>query len=208
MKQFILLFSFFVLMGTQGKAENFNITISGFSYSPATLTVNVGDVVNIEASGFHSLVQISQASYDANDNTLLSGGFSSTSNFNLTITAAMAGTSIYYACSNHGTGGMKGRINVNVVANITENRAREFNFTAYPNPVVSKAWINISVKKAGIVSLSVYDQSGKIVSCVAERNLQPGEITLPFDASGLQKGTYILQMKTSQGIIRKRILIQ
>ncbi|MEQ1798360.1 MAG: T9SS type A sorting domain-containing protein [Lacibacter sp.] len=208
MKQFLLLLSVSFLMVAHVKAENFNITISGLSYSPATLNVNVGDIVTIEASGFHPLVEISQASYDANDNTLLSGGFSSTSNFNLTITAAMAGTSIYYACSNHGTGGMKGRINVNVVANITENRIREFNFTAYPNPVVSKAWINISVKKAGTVSLSVYDQNGKIVSCFAERNLQPGEITLPFDASGLQKGTYILQMRTSQGIMRKRILIQ
>ncbi len=63
-------------------------------------------------------------------------------------------------------------------------------------------------KKAGIVSLLLFDQSGKLASFIAERNLQPGEITLPFDASGLQKGTYILQMKTSQGILRKRILIQ
>ncbi len=208
MKQFLLLLSSLFLLIGKSNAATFDIAIVGFAYSPSTLTVNVGDIVNIEASSFHPLVQVSQSSWNSNDNTLLSGGFNSTTTFNLTITAAMAGTTIYYACSNHAASGMKGQINVNVVSNILENKIREFNFTAYPNPVVSKAWINVSVKKAGIVSLSVYDQNGKFVSLIADRNTQPGEITLPFDVSVLQKGTYILQMRTSQGMMRKRILIQ
>jgi plastocyanin len=190
-------------------ATNHSVTISGFTYTPATLTVNVGDVVTIQASAVHPLVQVSQTAWDANDNTPLSGGFSSTTNFELTITAAMAGTTIFYVCSNHVlTNSMKGQITVNVVSNISENRIREYNFTVYPNPVAGNAWINLSVKKAGKVYISVYDFKGTLVNQVAELNAQPGEITIPFDATRLQKGNYILQMRTAQGIMRKQVFIQ
>ncbi len=208
MKQFLLLFSVCVLMVSHSKAENFNISISGTSYSPATLNVNVGDVVTIEASDFHPLVQVSQSTWNAGSSTALSGGFSSTTNFNLTITAAMAGTTIFYVCSNHVASGMKGQITVNVVSGITENKLQDFNFTLYPNPVLSDALLNISAKKAGRISFMVYDMNGKIITRFADMQMQQGEITLPFDASSLQKGAYILQMRTSQGIMRKRILIQ
>ena len=208
MKQFLLLFSVGVLMVSQCKAENFNITISETSYSPATLNVNVGDVVTIEASDFHPLVQVSQSTWNAGGSAALSGGFSSTTNFNLTITAAMAGITIFYVCSNHVSSGMKGQINVNVLSGITENKVQDFNFTLYPNPVLSDALLNISAKKAGRISFMIYDMNGKRITRFADMQMQQGEITLPFDASSLQKGTYILQMRSSQGIMRKRILIQ
>lgn len=208
MKQVLLLFSVFILLSNDGKAENFNVAISGFSYSPATLTVNVGDVVNIEASAFHPLVQVNQATWDANGNTLLSGGFSSSANFALTITAAMAGTAIYYACSNHAISGMKGQINVNVISGTTESRAYDFNFKVFPNPVSTDAWLNISTKKSEKISFSLYDLKGRFVTQFADITIQAGDITVPFDVPPLQKGLYILQMRTSQGLIRKQIVIQ
>lgn len=208
MKSTLLSFIAACLFFLNASATNFNITINGFTYVSDNITVNVGDQVTIEASSFHPLVQVSQATWNANGTTQLPGGFNATSNFILTITAGMAGTTIFYVCGNHASSGMKGQIIVNVIAGISENRIRDFNFTVYPNPITSDAWVNVSVKKAGRISISMYDLQGRIIQHLADMNVQPGEMTLPFDASRLQKGTYILQMRTSQGMIKKQIVLQ
>lgn len=208
MKRFLLFFMAVILFSAGANATNFSVTISGFSYTPSTLTVNVGDIVTIEASSLHPLVQVSQASWNADLNTQLSGGFSSTSNFNLTITAAMAGTTIYYVCSNHVGSGMKGQITVNVISGITENQVQTSDFTVFPNPVTTNAFLTVSLLKASKISFSIYDLSGRFVTKFIDINLQPGALTLPFDTPRLQKGVYVLQMKTSQNVIRKQIVIQ
>lgn len=205
----ILLFCLSVcLFVTSVTAATININIVGFSYSPDLVTVNVGDVIIIQSEPFHPLVQVSQTTWNANGNTPLPGGFNETSTYTFTVEASMAGTSIFFVCGNHVASGMKGRINVNVIAGISENRLREFNFTVYPNPVVADAWLNVSVKKAGRILMTIYDMQGRIVQQVIDMNVQPGEFTLPFKTATLQRGTYILQMRTTQGMIQKQILLQ
>jgi len=208
MKSTFLSFIFASLFFLNASAANFNITINGFSYVLDNITVNVGDQVTIEASSFHPLLQVSQATWNANGTTPLSGGFNSTSNFTFTITAPMGGTTLYYVCSNHASSGMKGQINVNVAAGIPENSIRDFNFTVYPNPIMADAWINVSVKKAGRISIVMHDMQGRIIQHIVGMNVKAGEITLPLDASRLQKGIYILNMRTTEGMIRKVIVIQ
>ena len=205
MKQLLVLFIICGLFSTV-KAAQFNVNISGQSYSPATLTVNVGDVVIIQASDLHPLIQVSLANWNANN--AVQEGFGATSDFTLTITAGMAGTTIYYGCSSHMSGGMKGQINVNVVSGISENSIRPFNFTVYPNPVSSDSWINVSVKTAGKISITVYDLNGRIISHLIDQQLKAGELTIPFPINKLQKGTYIVQMRTAKETLEKQILVQ
>lgn len=209
MKKNLLLCFTAALFTLHSFATNFNVTISGFAYTNNDLIVNVGDVVTIEAAPLHPLVQVSQATWNANGSTPLPGGFSSTTNFVLTITAAMAGTTIYYVCSNHVlSSGMKGKITVNLAASVRENSVRDFNFTVFPNPVTADSWINISTKKAGKISVTVFDMQGKIIKQMVNTNLLAGEINLRFDAALLQKGNYVVMMRTTEGIMRKQILVQ
>ncbi|MCX6256431.1 MAG: putative Ig domain-containing protein, partial [Bacteroidia bacterium] len=94
------------------KATNFTVTIVNFTYSPALTTVNVGDVVTIDASTLHPLVQVSAATWNANLATPLPGGWGvKTSNYTFTITTT---DTIYFVCQNHVSIGMKGRIVVSV----------------------------------------------------------------------------------------------
>lgn len=210
MKKYLIILIFSCFYFSTGYATSISITISGFSYTPASITANVGDVVTIEASSFHPLIQVSQSTWDANSSTQLQGGFNASSNFDLTITAGMAGTTIFYVCGNHVASGMKGQITVNVASGISENRVREFNFTVFPNPVSSSSnsWLNISTKKAGKINLSLYDLQGRLINHLMNNFFQAGEITLPFNAANLQKGIYLLQLRTASGIMRKQIIIQ
>jgi plastocyanin len=207
MKSYILLFSVALFSIFTSQAANFNVDINGFTYTPDNLVVNVGDVVTIEAADFHPLVQVSQATWNANGNTALSGGFSSTTSFVLVITPAMAGSTIYYVCAAHVSGGMKGRISVNIPASVSDNRVLNFNFTVYPNPVRGSSLLNVSTKTATNVFIVLYDASGKLIHQVLNKQLLPGEITLPFNAVALPKGTYYLLMRTNEGILKKQVLV-
>lgn len=208
MKKLYVVFTLVLFTFLQAAAANVSISISGFTYTPSTVTVNVGDVVTIEASGFHPLIQVSQQSFNANDPTLLSGGFSSITNFNLTITSAMAGSTIFYMCSSHGSGGMKGQIVVNVVSGIEENANSDFNFTVYPNPINSAAWLNISLQKTKRVAVTLYDMQGRIVRRVLDKQLTAGESTINFSLNGLTRGNYIVQMLSGKEKIEKQIVLQ
>lgn len=205
MKQLFVLFIMFGLFSS-AKAAQFNVNISGFSYSPATLTVNVGDVVIIQATNDHPLIQVTLANW--NSNNPVQDGFGSSSDFTLNITAAMAGTTIYYGCSSHFGSAMKGQINVNVVSGISENRTRAFNFTIYPNPVTADSWMNVSVKTAGKISITVYDLNGRIIRHIIDQQVKAGEFTIPFPVNEMQKGTYIVQMRTARERLEKQILIR
>ena len=193
-------------------AATFNITTPGFFYSPASVTVNAGDVVNIQASGTHPCVQVSQTTWNENGLigvTELPGGWGTqTSNFSVTITAGMAGTTIYFVCANHVlSSGMKGQIIVNVATGLEENVIRDFNFTVYPNPVRNNSALNISLKKNDKVDLKIYSMNGKLVSNYLQQKMNAGDYTLPFNAAKLETGIYIMQLKTSQGVLRKQIMV-
>lgn len=210
MKRILLFIPAFVFFQMQSKAANHTITASGLTYSPSTLTVNVGDVVTFNVDFlFHPTYQVSQTSWNNNDLTQLPGGFNfgSGSSGVLNITAGMAGTTIYYICAAHVFSGMKGTITVNVIASVSENRIRDFNFTVFPNPVTSNSLLNISTKNAGRTTITMFDVNGKMIQKLMDRNLQPGEITLPFNAATLQKGTYFILMRTNEGTLKKQIII-
>ena len=212
MKKNLLFVIVFFSSITFSFALTFNINISGFAYSPFTTTVNVGDVVNIQASALHPCVQIDEPTWTSNGSsgiTPLAGGWGTkTADFSVTITAGMAGTTIYFACSNHlASDGMKGKIIVNVATGLEENVKRDFNFTVYPNPVRNNSALNISLKKNDNVDLKIYSMNGKLVSNYLQQKMNAGDYTLPFDAAKLETGIYIMQLKTSQGVLRKQIMI-
>jgi plastocyanin len=193
------------------KSADITITVTNFSYTSDNVTVNVGDNVIFSGSlSFHPTVQVDQTTWTTNGTTPMPGGFSYTSGTSatLTITPGMSGTTIYYVCTNHVfSSGMKGRINVNVIASVSDNRIRDFNFTVFPNPVSDNSIINISTKKATRTTITVFDMNGRQVQQMLDMNVQAGEITLPFKAGTLQKGTYILMMRTAMGNLQKQIFV-
>jgi plastocyanin len=109
---FIILFFVFSLTCS---GTTFTISTSGFAFSPASTTINLGDIVNFSLAGTnHDAVEVSLATYNANGTTPLAGGFSFGIGVSGTVPAAKltVGTH-YFICTPHIGFGMKGTIIVN-----------------------------------------------------------------------------------------------
>lgn len=70
-----------------------------------------------------------------------------------------------------------------------------FALNSYPNPFNDHASISFKLKKAGMVSLDVYDINGKRVKAlITSQRLEAGVYNFPFDAGNKPTGTYILSL--------------
>ncbi|MEM8599231.1 MAG: T9SS type A sorting domain-containing protein [Bacteroidota bacterium] len=76
---------------------------------------------------------------------------------------------------------------------------------AYPNPVATSATLRFTLPEAGDVDLRVYDLLGRVVAEVATGALEAGTHTVPFDASALPSGVYVVRLQTPRGGVTQRL---
>lgn len=205
MKKIYSIFLFSILAISM-KATSYTVSISGFAYSPASLTVTVGDVVTISASGSHPLAEVSQTTWNANGTTTLSTGFGTkTSNYTFTITSA---SDIYYVCTNHVSMGMKGMITVSSVG-VKEQNDMIGNISMFPNPAKDKFSVKFNSTENGTVSAKLYSICGQEVeSLIVNKEFNAGITTLNFDLqNNIPAGVYFVQLNyNSKKVIRKLII--
>ena len=82
----------------------------------------------------------------------------------------------------------------------------------YPNPFNPVTNIDFSVDVSGMVSLKVYDISGKEVSNLFNDYLTPGNYSIKWNATDnfgneLSSGMYIYQLNTNSGILTNRMVL-
>jgi len=89
--------------------------------------------------------------------------------------------------------------------NITSvsNRMIPGHLEVYPNPASEMIMIKVPGQEAGLQTLGFYDFSGRKVH-VMQTEL-PGQVDLP---DGLCPGIYILEINTSSGVYRSRLIIE
>jgi plastocyanin len=188
------------------KATSYTITTVGNTYSPATLTVTIGDVVTIAASGTHPLAEVSQTTWNANGTATVSTGFGNkSSDYTFTITSA---TNIYYVCTNHVSMGMKGMITVSTVG-VKEQNDLISNISIFPNPAKDKFSVKFNSTESGNVTAKLYSVCGQEVeSLVANKEFGAGVTTLNFDLqNNIPAGIYFVQLNyNSKKVIRKLII--
>lgn len=189
------------------KSASYTVTIVGTSYSVATLTVNVGDVITIQASGAHPLVQVDQTVWTAGGTTSLSGGFG-VQNSNYTFTASTQGM-IYYVCQIHASMGMKGSIQVNPAAGLNEFNYLPTALELFPNPASESAIVRSSVIGFNPQSIRITNIQGAVVADVQVVNDQNAlfeqRIKLP---AHLSSGIYFVNIQTTDAIYTRKLIIQ
>ena len=189
------------------KATSYTVTISGFSYSPATLTVSVGDVVTIAASGSHPLAEVSQTTWNANGTATLSTGFGTkTSSYTFTITSA---SDIYYVCTNHVSMGMKGMITVSSVS-VKEQTNQISGISIFPNPAKNQFSVKFNSSENGNVTAKLYSICGQeIESLTVNKEFFVGTATLNFDLQNhVPSGVYFVQLNYNSNKITKKLIIE
>ena len=77
----------------------------------------------------------------------------------------------------------------------------------YPNPFSSQTTIGFTVEKAGPVELDVYSITGKRVANLISGSASAGAHSISFDGSYLPSGTYMYRLKTTSGVVSKRMII-
>ncbi len=163
------------------------ITNSGYTFTPASVTITFGDDVNFTLESIHNAIEVTKATWDANGNTALAGGFQKSFGGGLVPSSQLGVGTHYYVCSPHASLGMKGVIIVQSITGIEKNKFQP-DFSIYPNPsnnlITIKASNNLTGSKYFITDQQgrqVFD--GKLV----------GEATL-VDVSQLSPGIYLIQI--------------
>lgn len=163
MKKSTLTLAILLFMAVQTVfATKHTIITSGFTYSPATTNAAVGDTVSISASVSHPLVMVSQADWNTNTATPISGWVNKTATYSFVITVV---ADIYFGCANHmSTAQMKGKITVTSVG-INQVSAAAYKVALFPNPVTNGEF---TVKTEGYTTGSaskilIYDTEGKLL---------------------------------------------
>lgn len=190
------------------KAASYTVSIVGTSYSPATLTVNVGDVVTIQGSGFHPLAQVDQTTWNANGTATLTGGWGVTTS-NQTFTVSNTNT-IYFVCTAHVSMGMKGQIVVNSSNGIKEFSQDKIELNIYPNPSVEAVTIDYILTSESNVKIEMFSITGDLIAVIADEKRDGGankqKVVLP---SNVKPGLYFISIKTNgQLIARKQLMVK
>jgi plastocyanin len=207
-KIYLILFICIAFLGT--KATTFTVNISGFTYSPASLTVTIGDQVVIMASSFHPANQVSAATWTAGVSTAtMAGGWGSQAN-TFTFTATTVGT-IYYMCQNHGTGGMKGTITVTSTGIGINETAANFlnNYNLFPNPATSNVKVSFGLNETSTVNIKLFNVAGQEVKAfVSDLNLASGNYEYNFELpQSIASGNYFIEVSSGNRKSTKKLLV-
>ena len=84
-----------------------------------------------------------------------------------------------------------------------------FGFAPMINPTRNQAVISYHTTKPGMVSLKVYDRTGRLVKTLVNNTQNPGTQTVTWDARNMSNGVYFLRLEAdNQTAVHKLILVK
>ena len=172
---------------TTGMCNTWNISNSGFVFSPDTLFITFGDSVDFSLGSVHNAVEVSQDTWNSNGNTALASGFSVPFGGGLVPGELLTVGTHWYVCTTHASSEMKGVIIVENSTGIPE-RAPSVNVSFFPNPVLDR----ITIKTEGDMLGSPYTFID-----LAGNQIRTGRLngeSVSIDISSFQTGFYLLQV--------------
>lgn len=191
MKTKILLSFIFLSLGLAGFSKVWIITNNNNTFTPSTITINVGDTVNFAITSYHNAQEVSDRTWADNGNTLLAGGFEVPFGGGMVLPEKLGVGKHYFVCKPHASLGMKGTITVQGITAISENQLLS-EISIYPNP--TNGLINVKIgKNIPGATYTIADQSGRQVL-----NGKLTSETTTMDISQLANGFYFLTLGDEQ----------
>ena len=200
-KIYHLLFALIGFTATSAHATNYTVQLSGFSYAPPLVNAVVGDQITIEANFNHPVVEVSENTWNNNQDVMLSGGFGSHNSGDFVFVVTTPGT-IYFVCENHVTSHqMKGRIIVSVATEIID-AASVTDLKVYPS-IVTDGVFNVTAETDVLkgATLELYSTNGQLM----ESFLLESESAVL--RANVATGTYMaIIKKDNKAILRQRMI--
>jgi hypothetical protein len=112
-------------------------------------------------------------------------------------------TNLYAGISNPGIWHRPlSQMGVLVPSGVPETETPNVTMQSYPNPFSRSTQITITQDESGYAEVSVFDLLGNPVARLFTGELQAGEHSFTWDASGAQQGTYWCLIQTGGGVER------
>jgi len=204
MKNFTLSL-FFLLICIQAYSETWVVVNSGFTFSPATLTILQGDTVIFDLAQDHNSTEVSQTTWMANGSTPLPGGWMTAFGGGMVLPADLTVGTHWYVCQPHSGMGMKGMIIVEQSTAVDDARPSTA-FSIYPNPTTGKVQLTIAEQDLSTpYTMEVYDLAGNKVLSRADVDLNASS---EIDLTGLTKGIYYVRFRNGLDIYNRRVVVQ
>ena len=194
---FTLLFG--LIISTAAQATTYTIAATNYVFTPATQSVQVGDIVQWTFSGTHDVTSGSSCTADQK---FASGTKNTGDTYSFTFTTK--GTFPYF-CSFHCSAGMVGTITVTSNSGIENLEASAAALKCYPNPFSVGTTISYELKNNAQVSISVVDMTGKKIIDI-HNNKEAGNYIEPLNLTSNPTGLYILQMSLN-GVPGKELVL-
>ncbi len=209
-----IIFSLFILASTRiGFSTTHIITNSGFTFSPSSITISLGDTVEFVLASIHAAREVNQATWNADGNTS-NGGFDLPFGGG---TVVLTQTGIhYYVCPPHASLGMKGTITVNSATHVmTAGGGIPVKFALmqnYPNPFNPTTTIHYELPTSSKVTLKIYDVLGQEVKTLVDGVEAGGYRSVTWDGtsdSGTRVASGVFFYRLEAGIFTdtKRLLL-
>jgi hypothetical protein len=78
----------------------------------------------------------------------------------------------------------------------------------FPNPASQSNQIDFSLEKAGNVQITILDKNGGLVKTVLRDQLEAGSHSQTIDLSDLEPGLYFFKVKTPEGTISRKVIVE
>ena len=192
MKTKTLLFALLFIATTSVFATTWTVTNSANTFTPATITINLGDDVMFNITNAHDAREVSEATWNVSGNTALSGGFQTPFGGGLVPASQLGVGTHYYVCTPHASIGMLGRIIVQDLTTGIASVGQSLNSSVYPNPTTDFIKVDLSDNSNG-VGFEVFNAVGVLIMT---GNLSDEVSTI--DVRNLPSGTYLMQLKGRQ----------
>ena len=193
------------LVALTGFSTTWTVTNSGFNFSPATITIASGDTVMFNIDNIHTVLEVSEATWNANDNTPLPGGFGLPFGGGMLLPDDLSEGTHFYVCEPHASMGMKGRIIVEGSSATDETLLRS-DIALFPNPTKGKFQVLMGdTEFAQNFDLEIYDSQGKIVFSTSK--FDP-KVIHEIDLSDFENGMYFIKLYGDTEIYCSKIVVQ
>jgi hypothetical protein len=94
-----------------------------------------------------------------------------------------------------------------ILSNENDVIPSQYSLHTYPNPFNPVAKILFSIPQLGLVSIKVYDITGREIETLANRNFNPGNYSINWNASVYPSGIYFVRMAKGVYVKTQKVVL-